>query len=131
MAEVDPRGISTACTRLRRPLTISQLCVEAPRGMEERSRIVSYLQPKQENCSLISRFVSIGISHDFVMHALLAWSANQMPQIKKHPRQMQEVYHHCEHALDGLQKAIASFSKENSDAVLCASIIMAWQASDS
>ncbi|KIM95796.1 hypothetical protein OIDMADRAFT_33877 [Oidiodendron maius Zn] len=51
--------------------------------------------------------------------------------VELHPGLMQEAYYHCEHALKGLQKAIASFSKENSDAVLASSIIMAWQAPDS
>jgi hypothetical protein len=65
------------------------------------------------------------------MHGLSAWAAINVSHITRHLGLMQEAYYHCEHALKGLQKAIASFSKENSDAVLASSIIMAWQASDS
>lgn len=69
--------------------------------------------------------------HGFVMHGLLAWAATHVSHITGHSVLMQEAYYHRELALKGLQKAVASFSKENSDAVLASSIIMAWQAPDS
>ena len=40
------------------------------------------------------------------------------------------AYFHAGVALKGLQEAIGNFSQENSDAVLAASILLAWQASD-
>jgi hypothetical protein len=65
------------------------------------------------------------------MNALFAWSSSHVAQITNDLGLKQESYHQCELALKGLQEAINNFSEQNSDAVLCASIIMAWQASDS
>jgi len=43
---------------------------------------------------------------------------------------MHLAYQHRGSALKGLQEAIGAFSKENSDAVLAASILLSWQATD-
>ena len=43
---------------------------------------------------------------------------------------MHVSYHHRGLALQGLQQAIGSFSRQNSDAVLAASILLSWQAND-
>jgi hypothetical protein len=40
------------------------------------------------------------------------------------------AYEHRGAALKGLQDALASFSRENSDAVLAASLVLSWQAAD-
>lgn len=64
------------------------------------------------------------------MHAVLAWSATHLAQVTKDPEIQQDAYTHRGLALQGLQEAIKDFSKENADAVLCASIVMAWQSSD-
>lgn len=43
---------------------------------------------------------------------------------------MHLAYQHRGLALKGLQEAIGRFSKGNSDAVLAASILLSWQATD-
>lgn len=43
---------------------------------------------------------------------------------------MHLAYQHRGLALKGLQEAIGRFSKQNSDAVLAASILLSWQATD-
>lgn len=74
--------------------------------------------------------MNIAVSCDFLLHAVLGWSATHLAHVTGDQEIQQDAYmHRCE-ALRGLQVAIKSFSKENSDAVLCASIVMAWQSSD-
>jgi hypothetical protein len=43
---------------------------------------------------------------------------------------MQLAYQHRGYAFQGLQVSIGNFSKENSDAVLAASILLSWQVTD-
>jgi hypothetical protein len=43
---------------------------------------------------------------------------------------MELAYHYRACGLQGLQKAINHFSTENSDAVLAASVLLGWQATD-
>jgi hypothetical protein len=64
------------------------------------------------------------------MHAVLGWSATHLAQITGDSKIQQDAYSHRALALNGLQIAIKSFSNDNADAVLCASIVMAWQSSD-
>jgi hypothetical protein len=40
------------------------------------------------------------------------------------------AYEHRGIALKGLHEAIGAFSRENSDAVLAASLLLSWQATD-
>jgi len=42
----------------------------------------------------------------------------------------QMAYEHRGIALKGLHEAIGSFSRENSDAVLAASLLLSWQATE-
>jgi Fungal specific transcription factor domain len=74
--------------------------------------------------------VTIATTFDFLMHAVLGWSATHLAQITGDPEIQQDAYKHRCDALNGLQQAIKGFSRDNSDAVLCASIVMAWQSSD-
>jgi hypothetical protein len=74
--------------------------------------------------------VAIAFSYDFVMHAILAWSATHLSKMTGDNGLKQDAYKHRCHALRGLQSAIKLFPRENSDAVLCASIAMLWQSSD-
>lgn len=64
------------------------------------------------------------------MHAILAWSATHLAQMTGDNLLQQDAYKHRCLALRGLQVAVESFSKENGDAVLCASIVMSWQSLD-
>lgn len=69
-------------------------------------------------------------THPFVMHSLLGLSASHLSWLTASPATMQLAYQHRGHAFSGLQAAIGAFSKENSDAVLAASILLSWQVTD-
>jgi hypothetical protein len=77
-----------------------------------------------------SRFLKIGIDYDFVMHALLALSATHLAWLTDCPLTANMAYEHRGIALKGLHEAIGAFSRQNSDAVLAASLLLSWQATD-
>lgn len=64
------------------------------------------------------------------MHALLALSATHIAWLTEDAHVNNMAYEHRGVALKGLQEAIGSFSRENSDAVLAASLLLSWQASE-
>ena len=64
------------------------------------------------------------------MSALLTFSATHLAWITKSQETTNLAYYHRGVALNGLQSAIGNFSRENSDAILAASILLSWQASD-
>ena len=64
------------------------------------------------------------------MHAVLALSATHMAWLTECPLVKQMAYEHRGIALKGLHEAIGSFSRENSDAVLAASLLLSWQATE-
>ena len=76
------------------------------------------------------RYLKIGIDYGFVMHALLALSATHLAWLTDCPLTANMAYEHRGIALKGLQEAIGAFSRENSDAVLAASLLLSWQATD-
>ena len=78
----------------------------------------------------ISRFLKIGIDYGFVMHALLALSATHLAWLTDCPLTANMAYEHRGIALKGLHEAIGTFSRQNSDAVLAASLLLSWQATD-
>ncbi|KAI9735387.1 MAG: hypothetical protein M1818_006582 [Claussenomyces sp. TS43310] len=78
----------------------------------------------------IPLFLKIGATYRFVMHALLALSATHMAWLTDDALVNQMAYEHRGIALKGLHEAIGSFSGENSDAVLAASLILSWQATE-
>ncbi|KAH8815862.1 hypothetical protein F5884DRAFT_198179 [Xylogone sp. PMI_703] len=75
-------------------------------------------------------FLKIGTGYAFVMHALLALSATHIAWITDCPLTANMAYEHRGIAFKGLQEAIGSFSSQNSDAVLAASLLLSWQATD-
>lgn len=75
-------------------------------------------------------FLAIALSNDFIMSAILALSAFHLAFLTRNRETKQLAYHYKVTALHGLQTAIGSFSKENCDAVLAASILLSWQATD-
>jgi len=77
-----------------------------------------------------SSFLKIGATYGFVMHAILALSATHIAWLTDCPLVSQLAYEHRGIALKGLQEAIGSFSRENSDAVLAASLLLSWQATE-
>ncbi|EXJ55139.1 hypothetical protein A1O7_08064 [Cladophialophora yegresii CBS 114405] len=74
--------------------------------------------------------IAAALSHDFAMSALLALSASHLAWQTKNPDTDNLAYHHRGVALKGLHEAIGAFSRENSEAILAASILLSWQATD-
>lgn len=64
------------------------------------------------------------------MHALLAFSAMHIAFLTDCPLVGSMAFVYRGNALGGLQEAITLFSRENSDAVLAASLVLSWQATD-
>ncbi|CAK7220712.1 hypothetical protein SBRCBS47491_004280 [Sporothrix bragantina] len=78
----------------------------------------------------IPTIISIGATNAYVMHALLAFSASHMTYLNECPIVGIMADEHRGIALKGLQEAISTFSRETSDAILAASLVLSWQATD-
>ena len=76
------------------------------------------------------RFLSIAATHPFVMHSILAFSASHLAWISQSTETRNLAFHHASLALKGLHDGITNFTKHNADAVLAASLLLAWQATD-
>ena len=76
------------------------------------------------------RFLALALSNDFVMSAILALSASHISWMTRNQDTENLAYHHRGVALKGLHEAIGNFSRENSDAVLAASMLLSWQATE-
>lgn len=79
---------------------------------------------------VVSRIIRIGATHSYVLHALLAFSAMHIAYLTDCPLVGNMAYEHRGIALKGLHEAISIFSRENSDAILAASLVLSWQATD-
>lgn len=64
------------------------------------------------------------------MSALLAFSAMHMASINQCPLLGHLAYEYRGQAISGLGEALAQFGRENSDAVLAASLVLSWHATD-
>ncbi|WYZ46526.1 hypothetical protein EsH8_IX_000751 [Colletotrichum jinshuiense] len=78
----------------------------------------------------IPTIIKIGATNAYVMHALLAFSAMHIAFLTDCPLVGNMAYEHRGIALKGLQEAIGTFNRETSDAVLAASLVLSWQATD-
>ncbi|KAK0727402.1 hypothetical protein B0T26DRAFT_133940 [Lasiosphaeria miniovina] len=78
----------------------------------------------------IPTIIKIGATHQYVLHSLLAFSAMHIAFLTDCPLVGNIAYEHRGIALKGLQEAIGTFSKESSDAILAASLVLSWQATD-
>ncbi|AEO56754.1 hypothetical protein MYCTH_2302011 [Thermothelomyces thermophilus ATCC 42464] len=78
----------------------------------------------------IPTIIRIGATHRYVLHALLAFSAMHLAYLTGCPAVGNMAYEHRGAALKGLQEAISTFSRETSDAILAASLVLSWQATD-
>jgi hypothetical protein len=76
----------------------------------------------------IPLLLNVASSQKFVMHALLAFSATHLAWETNNAQTTSVAFYHRGIALKGLKEAIGSFSKETSDAVFAASILLSWQA---
>lgn len=75
-------------------------------------------------------FLKIGIDYPFVMHALLALSATHLSWLTDCPLTANMAVEHRGHAMKGLHETIGAFSRQNSDAVLAASLLLSWQSNE-
>ncbi|KAK3327962.1 hypothetical protein B0T19DRAFT_178793 [Cercophora scortea] len=78
----------------------------------------------------IPTIIRIGATNGYVLHALLAFSAMHIAFLTDCPLVGNMAYEHRGIALNGLQEAIDTFSEETSDAILAASLVLSWQATD-
>lgn len=88
------------------------------------------LIPHVQCANYASSIIGLGSSHRFVMDALLAYSAEHISSITGCPLVGKMAFEHRGRALVGLGKALAAFSEGNSDAILAASLVLSWQATD-
>lgn len=77
------------------------------------------------NCLL-----TVAMSSDFTMNALLAMSAAHLAWQTKNSDTDHLAYYHRGIALKGLHEALSTFSEHNSEAVLASSMLLSWQARD-
>ncbi|KAL8738799.1 MAG: hypothetical protein Q9181_000477 [Wetmoreana brouardii] len=66
----------------------------------------------------------------FVMSGVLAFAATHLAWLTNSQETKNLAWHHRGVALKGLHDAIGHFSRENSDAILAASILLSWQTSE-
>jgi len=78
----------------------------------------------------IPTIIRIGATNRYVLHALLAFSAMHIAFLTDCPLVGNMAFEHRGNALSGLQEAIGAFSEETSDAILAASLVLSWQATD-
>lgn len=80
--------------------------------------------------TLSNSILNAADGYDFVMSGVLAFAATHLAWLTESSETKNLAYHHRGVALKGLHDAIGKFSRENSDAILAASILLSWQASD-
>lgn len=80
--------------------------------------------------SRANSFLDAAEGYDFVMSAVLAFAATHLAWLTHSTETKNLAYHHRGVALKGLHDAIGHFSRESSDAILAASILLSWQTSD-
>ncbi|KAJ5146935.1 uncharacterized protein N7443_001466 [Penicillium atrosanguineum] len=86
------------------------------------------------NCTVwaqkMPNFLAIALSNDFVMNSILALSSFHLAFLTRDQETKQLAYQHKVTALRGLQTALGAFSKDNCEAILAASILLSWQATE-
>jgi len=86
--------------------------------------------PLNIKANILSSFLAIALSNDFVMSAILSLSAFHLTYLTGNQDTKQLAYQHRVTALHGLQTSISLFSKENCDAIPAASVLLSWQATE-
>lgn len=117
----QPQWHTLSRTDLRLVHHLSTISNEMFRNGTSKSTLWTDMMPK---------FLSIAASHTFVMHSILAFSASHLAWISQSNETRNLAFHHASIALKGLHDGITSFRKDNSDAVLASSLLLAWQATD-
>lgn len=77
-------------------------------------------------CSLIA----VALQCDFVMSAVLAFSACHLAWQTRNTETENLAYYHRGVALKGLHEGIGAFSRANSESILAASMLLSWQATE-
>ena len=100
--------------------------------VQELPRYFPELQSHYDKIVLSQRnsFLNAAEGYDFVMSAVLAFAATHLAWLTHSTETKNLAYHHRGVALKGLHDAIGQFSRESSDAILAASILLSWQTSD-
>lgn len=75
-------------------------------------------------------FLRIALSCDFVLSAVLALSASHLAWQTQNAETENLAYQHRGVALKGLHEAIGAFARHNSEAILAASMLLSWQATE-
>ncbi|KAK5111457.1 hypothetical protein LTR62_004909 [Meristemomyces frigidus] len=78
----------------------------------------------------LPKFLSIAALHPYVMSSLLSFSASHLAWVHNSSGARQLHLHYGSIALQGLHEAIGNFSPANADAILAASLLLLWQATD-
>jgi hypothetical protein len=68
--------------------------------------------------------MQLSLEHDCVAYAIAAKSAKRLSLVTKNPTALNHAIRYRGLALSGLAAAVKSFSKQNADAILCASITL-------
>ena len=71
--------------------------------------------------------ISVALSNDFVMSALLAFSASHLAWQTRNSDTERLVDHHSGAALQGLHDAMETISEGVSEAILATCILLSWQ----
>jgi hypothetical protein len=96
-----------------------------PKDADVRSPLLLYCRT-----DLICSLIAIGLQNDFVMSAVLAFSACHLAWQTKNHETENLAYYHRGVALKGLHEAISAFSRQNSESILAASMLLSWQATE-
>ena len=78
----------------------------------------------------ISSFFQLAIRFDFVAYAVMGHSAGRLALVTKISSAFEDATRYRTLALQGLNSAITSFTKDNADAILCASLCLSNQEHD-
>ena len=78
----------------------------------------------------MTRVFLLASQHEFVKHSIISLAAtlNFLQTQNETSREIAAIYR--DSTIKGLQNAIASFSPQNSDAIISASFCMSWEAQD-
>ena len=76
------------------------------------------------------RLITVALTSDFAMNALLAMSAAHLAWQTKNSNTEHLASHHRGIALKGLHEALSTFSEPISESVLAASMLLSWLAKD-
>jgi hypothetical protein len=79
---------------------------------------------------LSNSLLTVASSYDFVMHSLMGWAANHIAFTTNSADALVVSRQYRLLSMQGLQRALSTFSEKNMDAVFSASLILSWQAAD-